>query len=64
MFKQDFTCPALLKDLKVFYLYRVITYYDSFFHTIPIYYLKTTGLFPVRSSLLRKSQLISFPPDT
>ena len=34
MFKQDFTCPALLKTLKDFYPYRAITYYGSAFQLI------------------------------
>ena len=34
MFKQDFTCPALLKTLKDFYPYRAITYYGSTFQLI------------------------------
>ena len=27
MFRQDFTCPALLKYLSAFYLYRAITFF-------------------------------------
>ena len=35
-FRQDFTCPALLKDQLAFYPYRAITYYGSPFQTIPV----------------------------
>ena len=34
MFKQDFTCPALLKTFKDFYPYRAITYCGSAFQLI------------------------------
>ena len=34
MFKQDFTCPALLKRLNLFYPYRAITYYGLAFQLI------------------------------
>ena len=40
MFKQDFTCPALLKDSKAFYLYRAITYYCQPFHVVLVVTLK------------------------
>jgi hypothetical protein len=31
MFKQDFTCPALLEDLIYFYLYGTITHFGTTF---------------------------------
>ena len=34
MFKQDFTCPALLKLLAIFYLYGTITFYGYIFQNI------------------------------
>ena len=34
MFKQDFTCPALLKTYLAFYPYRAITYYGLAFQLI------------------------------
>ena len=34
MFKQDFTCPVLLKININFYPYRAITYYGSAFQLI------------------------------
>ena len=34
IFKQDFTCPALLMLLIIFYLYRTITFYSYFFQNI------------------------------
>ena len=36
MFRQDFTCPVLLKDLHAFYPYRAITYYSPPFQTVPV----------------------------
>ena len=40
MFKQDFTCPALLKRLNLFYPYRAITYYGLAFQLILVVKLK------------------------
>ena len=37
MFRQDFTCPALLKDNQVFYMYGAITRYGRTFHSVPLY---------------------------
>ena len=34
MFKQDFTCPVLLKIIIDFYPYRAITYYGLAFQLI------------------------------
>ena len=34
MFKQDFTCPVLLKIIIIFYPYRAITYYGLAFQLI------------------------------
>ena len=34
MFKQDFTCPVLLKIDIIFYPYRAITYYGLAFQLI------------------------------
>ena len=34
MFRQDFTCPALLKNKNTFYLYRAITFYGLTFQTV------------------------------
>ena len=36
MFRQDFTCPALLEDIYAFYLYRAITYFGFTFQRILI----------------------------
>jgi hypothetical protein len=35
-FRQDFTCPALLKDNRSHYVYGAITHYGSTFQTIPL----------------------------
>jgi hypothetical protein len=61
MFRQDFTCPALL--LKVFIL-RIRDYHPlwcTFPGTSPCF---RPGLVRVRSPLLTESQLMSFPPGT
>ena len=34
MFRQDFTCPALLKDSKKHYAYRAITHYGPTFQKV------------------------------
>ncbi len=36
MFRQDFTCPALLKDLYVFYPYGTITHYGPTFQMVQV----------------------------
>ena len=36
MFRQDFTCPALLEDLRTFYPYGAITRYGCPFQNIPV----------------------------
>ena len=38
MFRQDFTCPALLKDLSVSYPYGAVTLYSPPFQTVPVAY--------------------------
>ena len=34
MFRQDFTCPALLESITAFYLYGAITLYGRPFHAV------------------------------
>ena len=36
MFRQDFTCPALLKDLCSHYPYGAITHYGRPFQVLPV----------------------------
>ncbi len=63
MFRQDFTCPALLKDLWALShtgLSPISPDFPDRSATCP----KTTGLFRVRSPLLAESLLMSFPPGT
>jgi hypothetical protein len=36
MFRQDFTCPALLKDAPVSFPYGAITHYGPTFQTVPV----------------------------
>ncbi len=36
MFRQDFTCPALLEDQPSFYPYGAITHYGPPFQTVPV----------------------------
>jgi hypothetical protein len=63
MFRQDFTCPALLKDswsLSHTGLSPISPDFPDRSATQP----KTTGLFRVRSPLLAESLLMSFPPGT
>jgi hypothetical protein len=64
MFRQDFSCPALLKDASPSYPYGAITRYGPPFQTVPVQRSRTTGLVRVRSPLLTESRLMSFPPGT
>ncbi len=64
MFRQDFSCPALLKDIKPSYPYGANTHYGLPFKTVLVRRLNTTGLVRVRSPLLAESLLMSFPPGT
>ena len=64
MFRQDFSCPALLKDLEIIFPYGAVTRSGPPFQTLPVDLLKATGLFRVRSPLLAESLLMSFPPAT
>jgi hypothetical protein len=36
MFRQDFTCPALLEDISAVYPYGAITHYGPTFQTVPV----------------------------
>ena len=36
MFRQDFTCPALLKDNTTPYPYGALTHYGPTFQTVPV----------------------------
>ncbi len=63
MFRQDFTCPALLKDLHTLShtgLSPILPDFPDRSATC----VQATGLFRVRSPLLAESLLMSFPPGT
>ena len=62
MFRQDFTCPALLKDKTQDVTYGAVTRYGRPFQTVLLSLRLTTGLIRVRSPLLAESLLMSFPP--
>ena len=36
MFRQDYTCPALLEDATAFYPYGAITRYGHSFQSVPV----------------------------
>jgi hypothetical protein len=36
MFRQDYTCPALLEDISAFYPYGAITHYGPPFQAVPV----------------------------
>ena len=40
IFRQDFTCPALLEDQRAFYPYGAITHYGAPFQTLPVLTLR------------------------
>ena len=64
MFRQDGSCPALLKDRDPGFPYGAVTRYGSPFQTLPVPKTRATGLFRVRSPLLTESRLMSVPPAT
>ena len=39
-FRQDFTCPALLKDLRSFFVYGTVTRSGRAFQRVPLHSLK------------------------
>ncbi len=63
MFRQDFTCPALLKDSYEL-SHTGLSPISPDFPDRSATFIKTTGLFRVRSPLLAESLLMSFPPGT
>src|SRR3982074_3784690 len=63
MFRQDFTCPALLKSVAVSRLRGYPPVWPPFPSRSALCH-DGTGLVPVRSPLLRESLLMSFPPGT
>jgi hypothetical protein len=64
MFRQDFTCPALLEDTAKHYPYGAITRSGRPFQDRSGSLCCATGLVRVRSPLLTESRLMSFPPGT
>ena len=64
MFRQDFTCPALLKDHHQFLRIRGYHPLSPDFPDRSAQSKMTTGLFRFRSPLLTESLLMSFPPGT
>jgi hypothetical protein len=56
MFRQGFSCPALLKDPAAGFPYGAVTRSGPPFQTLPVPNSKTTGLVRVRSPLLAESQ--------
>ncbi len=63
MFRQDFSCPALLEHITASYPYGAITHYGLLPNSSG-YSNHMTGLVRVRSPLLTESLLMSFPPGT
>ena len=64
MFRQDFSCPALLEDRHDVYPYGAITRSGAPFTCASGYVTTATGLVRFRSPLLAESLLMSFPPAT
>ena len=73
MFRQDGSCPALLKDRDPGFPYGAVTRCGPPFQALPVPKTSATGLFRVRSPLLTESQdpcsrkdpvLMSVPPAT
>ena len=68
IFRQDFTCPALLVAILVLLLILHVRGYHPLWRAFPDASAntgaKTRRLFPFRSPLLWESRLISVPPAT
>ena len=64
MFRQDFTCPALLVSLAPSSSYGAVTRCGPAFQPVLVITRKSIGLIRVRSPLLTESLLMSFPPGT
>ncbi len=56
MFRQDFTCPALLKDASAGFPYGAVTRSGPPFQTVPVPNKNATGLVRFRSPLLTESR--------
>ncbi len=68
VFRQDFSCPALLSESSAMsaFVYGAFTLCRRTFQTVPLTHITDydSGLLPFRSPLLRESRLISFPRGT
>jgi hypothetical protein len=64
MFRQDGSCPALLKDMIAGFPYGAVTRSGPPFQALPVPNDHAAGLVRVRSPLLAESRLMSFPPAT
>ena len=64
MFRQDGSCPALLKDPRPGFPYGAVTRSGPPFQTLRVPKTMATGLVRFRSPLLAESRLMSFPPVT
>jgi hypothetical protein len=73
IFRQDFTCPALLEDESAAYPYGAVTRFGPPFQTVPVptlpplawsafarHYLRSLAIGPLRPT----DMLMSFPPAT
>jgi hypothetical protein len=64
IFRQDFSCPALLEDRRGPFPYGAVTRFGAPFQMLPVGPAATAGLVRFRSPLLTESRLMSFPPAT
>ena len=62
MFRQDFTCPALLESFIITFAYGAVTRYGHASQRVLVTH--PARLVPVRSPLLGEYLLMSFPPGT
>ena len=62
IFRQDFPCPALLRDPGSGFPYGAVTRSGPPFQALRVPKTTATGLVRVRSPLLTESRLMSFPP--
>jgi hypothetical protein len=64
IFRQDFSCPALLEDRCAGFPYGAVTRCGAPFQALPVPNATAIGLFRFRSPLLAESRLMSVPPAT
>ena len=64
MFRQDFTCPALLESLSLFDAYGAVTHYGRPFQVVRLYVTTALAWSRFARHYYGSLRLMSFPPGT